>query len=128
MRFFLAFILTFLLSFIAGLYLPWWSIALVAFLVALLLPQSAGRSFGAGFAAVFLLWGLLALWRDLPNKSLLSQKIAQLFYLQGSSLLLILVTALVGGIVAGFAAMSGSTIRPYRKSRVKMKPETAVAS
>ncbi len=117
MRFLASIILILLLSFIAGLYLPWWSIAIVAFLVALLIPQSVGKSFLAGFFSIFLLWGLLALWIDIKNDSVLSSKIAQLFPVGGSSIVLILITALVGALVAGFAAMSGGSLRPVRKKR-----------
>ena len=55
MKFFVSLLLTALLSFAACLYLPWWSIALAAFLVAALVPQKPFRSFLAGFAALFLL-------------------------------------------------------------------------
>jgi len=111
MRFVLAVLLTGLLSFIAGLFLPWWSIAIVAFLVALLLPQHTGINFLSGFAAIFLLWAVIAIWIDLKNNSILSHKIAELFPLGGSSALLILVTAFIGGLVGGLAAMSGGAVR-----------------
>lgn len=114
MRFVLATLLIAVASFIAGLYLPWWSIAIVSFLIALLIPQGVGRSFLSGFAGIFLLWGGLALWIDAANESILSRKIAQLFMLGGHSILLILVTALVGALVAGFAAMSGASLRPRK--------------
>lgn len=111
MRFLLATLLIAALSFIIGIYLSWWALAVVAFAVAMLLPQSDGRSFGAGFLAIFLLWGALAFWIDFNNNSLLSQKIAQLFPLGGSSVLMILTTAFVGALVGGFAAWSGSSLR-----------------
>jgi hypothetical protein len=116
MRFLLSFLLIVLLGFITGIFLPWWSIAIVAFLVALLLPQSLARSFLAGFSGIFFLWALVALWIDLKNESVLSVKIAELFPLQGSTMLLIFITALVGALVAGFAAMSGSSIRLLKKT------------
>lgn len=115
MKFLLATILTALLGFIAGMFLPWWSIAPVAFIVALFIRQSIGKSFIAGFLGIFLLWALVALWIDIKNQGILSQKIAQLFPLGGSSVLLILVTAFIGGLVGGFAAVSGATIIPKRK-------------
>jgi hypothetical protein len=115
MRFLAAILLIALFSFIAGLFLPWWSIAIIAFLVALLVPQSIGRSFLAGFTGIFLLWFLLALWIDIKNNHLLSQKIAQLFRLGNASLLLVVVTALIGALVGGFAAMSGASLRPVRR-------------
>ena len=117
MKFLLALLLTAALAFIAGLFLPWWSFAIAAFLVALLLRQSPGRGFLAGFTALFLLWGLLSFWIDLENNSILSSKIATLFGLQGSSVLLILITALVAALVGGFAAMTGSSLhRSPRRS------------
>ena len=116
MRFVLATLLIVAASFIAGLYLPWWSIAIVAFLVALLIPQGIGRSFLSGFAGIFLLWGLLALWIDRNNESILSGKVAQLFLLGNHPVLIILVTAFIGALVGGFAAMSGASLRPRRWS------------
>jgi hypothetical protein len=102
------------LSFIAGLYLPWWSIAIVAFLSALLIQPKIWVGFAAGFLGVFLLWAGLSFWIDVNNESILSHRIAQLFPLGGSSGLLILVTAFVGGLVGGFAAMAGSSIRFHK--------------
>jgi len=112
MRFILALLLTAALGFLAGLRLGWWSIALVAFLVGLLIPQTTGRSFLSGFTGIFLLWALLAFWIDAKNGSTLSKRIAELFQLGGSSILLVFVTALIGGLVAGFAAMAGNSLRP----------------
>jgi hypothetical protein len=103
--------LIFLLAFIAGLYLPWWSIAIVAFGAALLMQPKIGFGFLAGFIGIFLLWASIAFWIDVNNESILSRKVALLFPLGGSSLLLIVVTAFVGGLVGGFAAMAGSSIR-----------------
>ena len=111
MRLLLAILLTAALGFIAGKFLPWWSVAIVAFLVALLLPQSLGKSFLAGFSGIFILWTIIALWIDIKNESILSSKIAELFPFGGSSGLLLLVGALVGGLVGGFAAMSGASLR-----------------
>lgn len=116
MRLLLTTLLIAVFGFIAGLFLPWWSIAIVAFFVAFLIPQGIGRSFLAGFLGIFLLWGLLSLWIDIKNESILSHKIAQLFPLGGSSVLLILTTAIIGALVGGFAAMSGSSLRPTRWS------------
>jgi hypothetical protein len=103
--------LTALISFVMGLYLPWWSIALAAFLVGLIIPQRPAMSFMAGFLGVFLLWEILAWWIDSKNSSILSQKIAQIFPLGGSTILLILITSLIGALVAGFAALTASYVR-----------------
>ena len=55
MKFIAALIITALLSFIAGLYLPWWGIAIAAFIVALLVYQKAGMAFLSGFLGLFFL-------------------------------------------------------------------------
>ena len=115
MRFLLATFLTLALSFISGLFLPWWGIAIVAFLVALLVKQPAGIGFLSGFLGVFLLWAVLAFWIDGRNDGILSQRIANVLPLGGSGILLILVTGFAGGLVAGFAAMTGSFLFPAKK-------------
>ena len=115
MKFLVAIILTGLLAFISGLFLPWWCMAVTALLVALLVHQKAGKAFLSGFLGLFLLWAALAWWIDLKNNGILSVKIASILPLGGSSILLILVTGLIGGLVAGFAAMSGSFLRSSNK-------------
>lgn len=116
MKFFISVLLTALLAFAAGLYLPWWSLALAAFSIALCIPQRAGISFLSGFSGVFLMWGIVAWLRDHANEQILSQKIANLFGLNGSSFLLILIVAITGGLVAGFSALAAAYLRkPIRR-------------
>ena len=112
MKFVVALLLTALLSFTAGLFteLPWWSFAICAFIVAIAIHQKAWKAFLSGFLALALLWGLLAAYYDGLNEHILATKIAALLSL-GSAALLIFVTALVGGLIAGFAALSGSFLR-----------------
>jgi hypothetical protein len=114
MKFIITTLLIALLSFVSGLYLPWWGFALAAFLVSALVPQRPGISFLAGFLGLFLLWSLLSWSMDAPNNSILSKKIAVLLPLGGSTVLLILVTALVGALVGGGAALTGSYIHRRR--------------
>lgn len=122
MKFLVALVLTILFSFIAGLYLPWWSIALASFIVALLVHQKAWKAFLSGFLGLLLLWGGLAEWIDLKNNSILSARIAELFGIGSQSFLLVLITGLVGGLVAGFAAMSGSYLRSSKKHKTASSP------
>ena len=115
MRFIFATLLTGVLSFIAGIYLPWWSIAIIAFLVGIFIRQTLMKSFLAGFLGIFILWAVVSLWIDVKNGSILSHKIAALFPLGGSSGLLIMLTAVIGGIVGGFAALTGASVYPKKK-------------
>jgi hypothetical protein len=111
MKLLVAISLTALLAFTGGLYLPWWSIAIAAFISALLIPMRSGKAFLSGFLGVFILWALLAWWIDMRNQGILSRKVAEIFPLGGSSFLLILVTAFIGALVGGIASMSGSYLR-----------------
>jgi len=111
MKFITSLILTALLGFAACLYLPWWSIAIAAFLVAALIPQKPGRAFLTAFVALFLLWGGLSFWISSKNDHILAHKISVLVLKMDNPYLLILATALIGGLVAGFAALSGSYLR-----------------
>ncbi|HWJ89678.1 MAG TPA: hypothetical protein VNR87_01120 [Flavisolibacter sp.] len=117
MKFLLNILLIAALSFLAGMFLPWWSIALVALVVAILLPQRTGLDFLSGFIGIFLMWAVVSTWIDIANEHILSHKLAQVLPLGGSSLLLVVVTAFVGGLVGGFAAMAGSSLRPYKIRR-----------
>lgn len=111
MRFFIAVLLTIMLAFVFGFWLPWWSCAIVSFAIAALFRLSPVKSFLFGFISLFILWGALAWWIDIKNQNILSKKIAMILPLGGSSFLLILVTAFIGALVAGFAALSGSFLR-----------------
>jgi|KBSMisStandDraft_5_1062788.scaffolds.fasta_scaffold06696_2 hypothetical protein len=110
-KYILSILVTALLSFVSGLYLPWWGIAIAAFLVSAAIPQKPGFSFLSGFLGVFLLWEVLAWWIDNKNNGILSQKIAVLIPLGGSTVLLIVITSLVGALVAGSAALAGCYAR-----------------
>jgi hypothetical protein len=111
MKFFISLILTILLSFAACLFLPWWSIAIAAFIVAALIPQKPFKAFLTAFIALFLLWGGLSFWMSNNNDHILAHKVSQLILKMDNPYLLILATALIGALVAGFAALAGSYLR-----------------
>src|SRR5277367_5494153 len=110
-KYILSIVVTGLLAFVAGLYLPWWGIAIAAFLVSAAVPQKPAFSFLSGFLGVFLLWEILAWWIDNKNNGILSQRVAGIMKLGNSSVLLIVITSVLGALVAGFAALAGSYLR-----------------
>ncbi len=114
MKFIVSVFLIALLSVASCLYLPWWSVAVVAFIVAALIPQKPFLSFISGFAALFLLWGGLAWYLSNNNNDLLAHKVSLIILKMDSPIALIIVTALIGSLVAGFAALSGSFV--HKKS------------
>ena len=110
-KFFVTTALIALLSFVFGLFFPWWTIAVAAFIVSALIPQKPVNAFFAGFLALFLLWGLLAFVIDSYNENILSARVAELLYLQGSSIALVIVTALIGGLVGGGGSLTASFLK-----------------
>jgi len=114
MKFIVVVLLTALLGYAAPLYFSWWSFAVCSFVIALFIHQKPLVAFVATFLGLFLLWGIMAMLIDNANNHLLSQKIALVLPLKGSSILLILITALVGGLVSGFAGLSASFARKPR--------------
>ena len=117
MKFIISLILTALLSFAVCLYLPWWSIAIVAFVVAVVIPQRAGKAFLSAFTALFLLWSGLSFWISSNNDHILAHKISLLLLQMDNPFLLIFITAFIGALVAGLAALSGSYLRQPKLSR-----------
>lgn len=111
MRFFLVVLIIAMLSFASGFVFPWWAIAPIAFIVTLIVPQKPGLSFLSAFLALFLLWGGLTSFIDVKNKHILAGKIGELFLGLQSHYLMILLSALTGGLVAGFSGLTAAFIR-----------------
>jgi hypothetical protein len=119
MKFIISVLLIMLLSFTACLYMPWWSIAIAAFIVTAIVPLRVGIAFLAGFTALFLLWGGMAWWISTNNDHILAHRMSLLMLKTDSPTILILATALIGGLTGSFAAMSGSLLRSiiYKENR-----------
>jgi len=111
MKFILSIILVALLSAAAEYFLPWWSIAVVCFLVSLFVKQTGRRAFLMGFLGVGIFWLVAAMMHDVPNEHILSARMATLFHLPNYALF-ILVTVIIGGLVGGLAAWTGALLRP----------------
>ncbi len=106
-------VLTILLSFAAGLFsfMPWWGFVVAAFIVAVAVHQKPWKAFLSGFIALFALWFVLAVIKDTPNQHILSTKVASILPLGGSYWALIAITAFIGALLAGMAALTGSYLR-----------------
>ena len=113
MKLIIAILLTAFLAYVLGVYssLPWWGFVITSLIVSVAIHQKPGKAFLSGFLGLFLLWSGLALLKDAANEHILSTKVAQILPLGGSYLVLILVTGIVGGLVSGFAALTGSYLR-----------------
>lgn len=96
----------FVLSFLAELVLPWWSIAVVAFLVGAWKPSSGWKAFGAGFLGVSALWFIAAEYIHLHTGGVLTTRVAEMFKIP-IPFLLVVMTAVLGGLVGALAATTG---------------------
>lgn len=115
MKFTFQLIAVVLVAFVLQSFLPWWSMAVGAFLVGAAFANKGWLSFLAGFLGVALLWLGMAFYFDRVTASLLSAKVAQLFPTKTVPLLFLL-TAVVGGLVGGFASLTGSLLT-YKKRK-----------
>ncbi len=111
MKFFISAILTALLAFAFGIYFPWWSIAIAAFIVYAMIPVKPGWAFVSAFLAAFFFWGGMAWIISSGNNHILAHRISQVILKKDDPLMLALITALIGGIVGGFAGLSGRLFR-----------------
>lgn len=105
-----------LLAFSLGIFLPWWSITFAAFLVPIFIPLTPWKDFLSGFIALFLFWGIMTYIISFRNGFLFTHKISLLILKADNPNMIILLTAFIGAIVAGFASLSGSlTKRVFTK-------------
>ncbi len=121
-----------LISAVAQLFLPWWSIALVAFAYCFGRPGaglpgagtswSGGRAFLASFVGVGLVWLAYAGWQHLQTGGVLTSRMSAVMKLPASAVYLLVITPLVGGLVAGFAGAAGYWVRQSVWPTVAVNP------
>jgi hypothetical protein len=105
------FLIILILSFISGFFLPWWVIALIAFIATYFFGKTSGQSFWSGFGGVFIAWTILILLKTIPNDNILANRVIQLFPLPHWWALLLLISSLIGGLVGGMSALSSVLMR-----------------
>jgi len=104
------FLLIFVISLALQLFLPWWIIAPIAFILAFWQAKTAGKAFGNGFSAIFILWLIISLTKTLPNENLLANRVGQMLKLPDFSfnwILVLIVSCLIGGLASGLSALAG---------------------
>ncbi|WP_207428611.1 hypothetical protein [Pedobacter sp. SYSU D00535] len=91
-------------------FLPWWIIGPLAFGFSFWKAYSGRNAFQSAFYAVALLWAVIALIHTLENENILANRVGQLFMLPAWNfnwVIMLMVTALIGGLAAGVAALAG---------------------
>lgn len=105
-------------SILVQLIAPWWSMALVAFVAALLLGRNTTGAFVAGFAGAGLSWLLPALYLYLTHDNRLADQLAQLFRLS-APVWLFVITFLLSAVMGGLAAAAGAVLRTVLRMPAK---------
>ncbi|UKJ08749.1 hypothetical protein [Solitalea lacus] len=100
------FILILIICTILQFFTPWWVVMLVPFLLALWKSEKAGRTFLEAFGAIFLCWLVYSFFIHFKTAGILTSKVAEMLMVK-SSMVLIAVTAIIGGLSAGLAALTG---------------------
>ncbi len=110
------FVLTMVLVVILSMVLPWWHVMVASMLTGYLMPLKKSRVFLIPFLAVFILWMLHTFWLSNANDFILANKIAVLLPLNGNPNMLILITAIIGGLAAGISGVFGNQLKQITSS------------
>jgi hypothetical protein len=104
------------LAYLAELFFPWWSVVVAAFLINAIIYTKGGSSFLSGFLGIGLLWLIIGWNIDAANASLLSSKVSQVLRVN-STIALLALTFIVGGLAGGFGALAGSHFKNLIKKK-----------
>jgi len=105
------FFIILILSLVASFVLPWWMVAIISFVAALIIGKSSAHAFWSAFVAIFIVWVVMAMFKSIPNDHILATRMAHVFPLGGSWIILTIITGFIGGLVAGMSALSGQLIK-----------------
>ncbi len=120
MRFLFVLLLTAVASYFALMIMPWWIPMLIGFCIILAVPMKRrGYSFLATGLGAALCYTFIAVWTDEANAHILSRKMAVLFHLP-SYWLMIVITALIGFLTAGFGGWTAAALRRlFQQAKIK---------
>ncbi len=115
----MVFIVVIIASFLLQMVMPWWAVIVISFATCGLIGKTAKVSFWQPFLAILILWIGMALLKSLPNHHVLATRVAEMI---GAKLwpVVLAVTGLLGGLVAGISGYCG---HHFRKTLISMKPK-----
>ena len=112
MKFIIQFVAIIFFSHLIAIFMPWYCIALSSFAMGYFLKSNA--NFLAGFLGIAVLWIFNAWLAESSSTVDLADRVATLFSLKHTELLYA-VMAFIGGLVGGFAALTGSLLKKPTK-------------
>lgn len=116
------FILLFVLGAALSFFGPWWSVAVVSFILCYQLAKNSKSAFGLSALAAILVWGGVSVVKHTQAEAPITDKMAGLFQssisaLQGvpsMGVVLIFVT-LIAGLIGGFGGLAGFQVKQLFK-------------
>lgn len=93
---------------------PYWIVMILIGIISAVFGLNGGSSFMAGGLGMGLVWIALSFYLSIESGSDLPQKMAELLGV-GSGMTLVAITGIIGFLLGGFSAMTGSLFRKVTK-------------
>ena len=116
------FFLIAVLSFVAQLFLPWWSMVIIAFVSSFFFGRNLRQSFFLPFLACGIVWLLMAATIHFTRGDLMTGRISQLLSL-ASPILIYLMTFLIAAIAGGVAGFAGYSLKILTRSSTQARTD-----
>lgn len=110
MNFLIRVFIIFLFTYFFGFDNHWWLIVIYPIIVGLIFIDNLLSHFISGFLGIFLAWLVLMFQLDVETYSIISQKIANILFLN-NNIILLTISSSIGGILGGIGSMFGQSIR-----------------
>ncbi|AXT19534.1 hypothetical protein D7030_10300 [Flavobacteriaceae bacterium AU392] len=110
-----SFVLTLILAILLSQFLPWWSVMLASFISGFSISLKKASVFFTPFLSIAVFWMGYAWYLGSNNDFILAKKIAVLLPLNGNSVLLLLITGIIGGVAAGMSGFFATECRKLFK-------------
>lgn len=104
------------ISSISQFFFPWWSMTICAFVIGFLMLKTTKSAFSKGFIAIALLWIIVASVQYFSGAEIIATRVSPLVKLPHPAIA-IAITGLLGGIIAGFATLSGYQLKQAISSK-----------
>lgn len=118
----LLFSLLVILGFALSFFGPWWSIALVSFVLCYQLAKNAKSAFGLSALAGILVWGGASWVKHLQAEAPITDKMAQMFQSSISALqglpsmgVVLVFVVLIAGLIGGLSGLAGFQVKQLFK-------------
>lgn len=113
----MVFLVIFIASVLLQMVLPWWVVIVISFATCGLIGKTGRIAFWQPFLSIVLLWLIIALLKSFPNHHVLATRVAEMIEVKLWPLIL-LITVLLGGLVAGISGYCGYH---FRKAIISLK-------